>query len=271
MNLGLLILSFLAGVFGAAMGGTQVFILTGVAGIIVNCLSLCGIVIPFLNDIILNLILVPCISFNGAAVATAYAAKHHDIRGIDTNRSLLFTNDYRVFFVAGLTGVVGYLLLTLFTRWALPLDIGGFIVVLIAVFARAMFSGKWINKEQFVPSRNALISMFSFQVIFAVALSLVTIFLVKITGITSFGFSLSAASLYFGFKYPAFPATHQITMVAGYAFAQTGNIVITVLFAIVSQLIFTIFGMKCNTDCGTHIDPPAVAIASLSFIIFMFF
>ncbi len=271
MNLGLLVLSFFAGIFGAATGGTQVFILTGVAGIIANILSLNGIVIPFFNDYIINLILVPCISFNGAAVATAYAAKNHDIRGIDTNRSLLFTKDYKVFVSGGIGGVIGYLLLSLFTYLNLPLDIGGFVVALVGFGVRAIFSGKWINKEQFTPSKSALINMFAFQVVFAIVMGVATAFLVKTTGITGFGFSLSAASLYFTFKYPSFPATHQMTMVAGYAFAQTGNIFITVLFSIAAQLIFTVFGMKCNTDCDTHIDPPAIAIAGLSFIIFMFF
>lgn len=271
MNFGLLILSFFAGILGAVTGGTQVFILTGIVGILVNVLSLNGIVIPFLTDIILNLILVPCISFNGAAAATAYAAKHHDIRGIDTNRSLLFTKDYKVFAVAGVGGVIGYLLLSLFTYFNLPTDIGGFVVVLVGYGIRIIFKGKLVNKEQFLPSRQAFISMFSFQIVFAIIIGLFTAFIVNATGITGFGFSLSAASLYFTFKYPSFPATHQMTMVAGYAFAQTGNLLITVLFSIAAQIIFTIYGMKCNTDCDTHIDPPAVAIASLSFIIFMFF
>ena len=271
MEFGLLILSFFAGMLGAAVGGTQSFVLTGLAGIIVHVLSLNGIIIPFLTDIILNIILLPCICFNGAAVATAYAAKNHDIRGIDTNRSLLFTKDYKVFMSAGIGGVIGYLLFALFTYFNLPLDIGGLVVALVGFGVRALFSGKWINKEQFAPSKKALVNMFSFQVVFAIVIGLITALLVELTGITGIGFSLSAASLYFTFKYPSFPATHQMTMVAGYAYAQTGNLLITVLFTIAAQLIFTVFGMKCNTDCDTHIDPPAIAIALLSFIIFVFF
>lgn len=271
MNLGLIVLAFFAGMFGAATGGTQVFILTGIFGIIGHILTLNGIVIPFFNDIILNLILVPCISFNGAALATAYASKHHNIRGIDTNRSLLFTGDYKVFICGGIGGVVGYLLLTLFTYLKLPLDIGGLVVGLVGFGIRAIFSGKFVSKEKFVPSKAALINMLSFQVAFAIIIAFATALLVKATGIVGFGFSISAASLYFGFKYPSFPATHQMTMVAGYAYGQTGDIFITVLFTIAAQLIFTVFGMKCNTDLGTHIDPPAIAIAALSFIIFVFF
>ena len=271
MELGLLVLSFFAGMLGAAVGGTQSFVLTGLAGILVHVLSLNGIVIPFLTDIVLNIILLPCICFNGAAVATAYAAKNHDIKGIDTNRSLLFTKDYKVFLSAGIGGVIGYLLFALFTYFNLPLDIGGLVVALVGFGVRAIFSGKWVNKEKFAPSKTALINMFTFQVVFAILIAFATSFLVKATGITGIGFSLSAASLYFTFKYPTFPATHQMTMVAGYAFAETGNIFITVLFTIAAQLIFTVFGMKCNTDCDTHIDPPAIAIALLSFIIFVCF
>ena len=39
----------------------------------------------------------------------------------------------------------------------------------------------------------------------------------------------------------------------------------------VPPLIGLIFGMVLNTDCGTHIDPPAVAIATCSFILFTLF
>ena len=54
------------------------------------------------------------------------------------------------------------------------------------------------------------------------------------------------------------PATHHTTLVVGYAMAQTGNILIAVIFGVIAHFIGLIFGMMLNTDCGTHIDPPAV-------------
>lgn len=69
----------------------------------------------------------------------------------------------------------------------------------------------------------------------------------------------------------AFPPTYHTTLVVGYANAQTGNILIGIIFSILAHFISLIFGMVLNTDCGTHIDPPAVAIATCSLFIFTLF
>ena len=93
----------------------------------------------------------------------------------------------------------------------------------------------------------------------------------KETGLYTIGFSISALTLIFALSDPAFPATHHTTLVVGYAIAQTGNILIAVIFGVIAHFIGLIFGMVLNTDCGTHIDPPAVAIATCSFILFTLF
>lgn len=69
----------------------------------------------------------------------------------------------------------------------------------------------------------------------------------------------------------AFPATHHTTLVAGYAIAQTGNILIAVAFGVIAHFVGLLFGMVLNTDCRTHVDPPAVAIAICSLILFTLF
>lgn len=271
MNFIMIILSFCAGIFGTFLGGTQTFICTGFVGLIVSFLTLSGYNVQFLNDFILNILFLPCIIFNGAAIATAYAAKNHDIRGVQTDRSLLFTKDFKVYLCGGFFGVIGYLLFTFFTSYAFPLDIGALVVVIVGIIGRLLFNQEqWINKQPFAPSRNAMSRLLIFQFILSIIVSLITIYLVELTHITAIGFYVSAFSLIFVFKYPQFPATHHISMVVGYAFVQTNNILIAVLFGILSQLIFTLFGTRFNVDCGTHIDPPAVAIGILSFIIFIF-
>ena len=260
---------FLAGVLGTLLGGTQTFICTGAIGLIVSALSLLGYHVPFLNDVILNVLFLPCVIFNGAGVASAYAAKYHDIRGVNTDRSLLFTKDYRVFLCGGIFGLAGYLLFVLFSSLNVPLDIGALVVVIVGVVGRLLFNQEqWINKKAFTPSRNAMINLLSFQLVLSIGVSLLTILCVKLTGITAIGFYISAFSLIFVFKYPQFPATHHISMVVGYAFVQTGDILLSVIFGVLAHLVFTVFGMVFNVDCGTHIDPPAVAIGTFSLIIF---
>lgn len=54
----------------------------------------------------------------------------------------------------------------------------------------------------------------------------------KATGLYTIGFSISTLSLIFALNDPAFPATHHTTLVAGYAIAQTGNILIAVAFGV---------------------------------------
>jgi len=78
------VLAFAAGVAGSAIGGTQTFVLTGLVGLISAVLATCGIDTAVFDAHVLNLIFLPAVIFNGAGFATAYAAKHHEIRGFET-------------------------------------------------------------------------------------------------------------------------------------------------------------------------------------------
>lgn len=265
-------IAFCAGILGSIIGGTQTFIITGFVGIIVFCLQTIGIETTFINDVVLNTVLLPCIIFNGAGFATAYAALHHPIRGVDTGRSLTAFADPAVLLAGGIGGVGGYLIYAFENYFSFPVDTGAVSVFLIGVLGRILF-----NQEQNYNQlginflKKPQIKFWSFQLIMTIAISFVCAYLVKETGLYTIGFSISAMSLIFALNDPAFPATHHITIVVGYAIMQTGNIFIAVIFGILSQIIFIVFGMIFNTDCGTHIDPPAVSIALLSFILFTLF
>ena len=93
----------------------------------------------------------------------------------------------------------------------------------------------------------------------------------KETGLYTIGFSISALTLIFALSDPDFPATHHTTLVVGYAMAQTGNVIIAVIFGIIAHFIGLIFGMVFNTDCGLYTDSPTVSIATCSFILFTLF
>lgn len=94
-----IILAFFAGILGTLIGGTQTFICTGFVGLLVIIFNHCGIDTTFLNEVISNNLFLPCIIFNAAVLATAYAGTKHDIRGVETSRSLAFTNDPYVLLV----------------------------------------------------------------------------------------------------------------------------------------------------------------------------
>ena len=85
------------------------------------------------------------------------------------------------------------------------------------------------------------------------------------------GFPVSAALILlstFDVQHKTYPTTHHETLVVGYAMGATGgNVVVAVLFGLLANLIYLLFARYCNENCDTHIDPPAVAIAICSFIL----
>lgn len=267
-----IILAFVAGGVGTLIGGTQTFIITGFIGIIVFALQCCGVPTQFLNDVVLNTFFLPCIIFNGAGFATAYATKHYPIRGVETGRSLAFTHDPLVILSGGVAGVVGYFIYAFANAVHIPMDTGALSVAIVGLLGRLLF-----NQEQnynqagidFIKKHDW--KVLSYELLLAVFISYAMSFFALKTGLYTIGFSISALSLIFGLSDRAFPATHHVTLVAGYAVMYTQNILIGVLFGVLAEIIFFVFGIIFNTDCGTHIDPPAIAIGICSLLIFTIF
>lgn len=268
----LLIISFLAGMAGTWIGGTQAFICTGFIGILSTALAAAGVYTGFLDTYVLNGFFLPCIIFNGACVATAYAAKHYDIRGFETGRTLAFTMDTGVLLIGGCAGLLGYVIYALVVYSGISIDQGAVSVITVGVLCRLFLNQEQnINRANIHHLLNSSANFWVYQILFGVGTSLAMSIFAKETGLYTIGFSISAMSLVFCYFDPTFPATHHITLVAGYAIIQTGDIMLGTIFGLLAHLTCQIFGYIFNTECGTHIDPPAVAIAIYSFIIFMFF
>lgn len=271
-SISFIILAFFAGILGALIGGTQTFICTGFVGIIIFLLNHCGVDTTFLNEVISNNLFLPCIIFNGAAFATAYASKHHNIRGVETSRSLAFTNDARVLLAGAFAGVLGYLIFACENYYHFPVDTGAISVILVGILGRVLYNKEnTYNKKNLDFLKSANMNFWIYQILVGLSVSIVMAFFAKETGLYTIGFSISAFSLIFALTDPAFPATHHTTLVTGYAIMQTGNIFIAIIFGLLAHLVCLVFGMVFNTDCGTHVDPPAIAIALFSFILFVFF
>lgn len=271
-SLSSIILAFFAGILGTLIGGTQTFICTGFVGLLIFLLEHVGVNTTFLNEALSNNLFLPCIIFNAAGLATAYAGTKHEIRGVETSRSLAFTNDPKVLLVGAIGGVLGYLIFAFENYFSFPVDTGAVSVILVGVLGRILFNQEdTYNEKNLDFLEKASPSFWGFQFLIGLAVSTVMAYFAKETGLYTIGFSISALTLIFALSDPAFPATHHTTLVVGYAMAQTGNILIAVIFGIIAHFIGLIFGMVLNTDCGTHIDPPAVAIATCSLIIFTLF
>lgn len=271
-SLSSIILAFFAGILGALIGGTQTFICTGFVGLFIFLLEHVGVDTTYLNEALSNNLFLPCIIFNAAGLATAYAGTKHEIRGVETSRSLAFTNDPKVLLVGAIGGVLGYLIFAFENYFSFPVDTGAVSVILVGVLGRILFNQEdTYNEKNLDFLETAPNSFWLFQLLIGIAVSTVMAYFAKETGLYTIGFSISALTLIFALSDPAFPATHHTTLVVGYAMAQTGNIIIAVVFGVIAHFIGLIFGMVLNTDCGTHIDPPAVAIATCSLIIFTLF
>lgn len=268
----MIILALLAGAAGALIGGTQTFIITGFIGIISYILQACGVDVTFFNNYVLNTFFLPCIIFNGACVATAYSAFHHDIRGFQTNKSLAFTNDIKVLLMGSLGGVLGYAIYAIANALNFPLDTGALSVLTIGLLLRF-----FLNKEQkYNPTKlqyhkGKPINEWSFQLVMGFFISAAMAYFAYESKLYTIGFSISALSLIFGLVDPAFPATHHTTLVAGYAVMQTGSIVMGIIFGVISHMINYFCSEIFNVECGTHLDGPAVAIAICSLILFVIF
>ena len=269
------LLAFLLGIVGAIFGGTQVFIVTGFAGIIIYTLMAAGVESLFLTETLLNTVFLPAVIFNAASVSTAFAAKRgYDVEGWDVTHSLLFTHDPLVMLSAGFGGLAGYAIFAVARTLGVPADQGSCSVILIGVFTRLLLgNGHWVNPNATAYYQKEGVNYWLFQLINAVGICGVTAIVLSNVDPAYYGigFSISAALILlsaFDTQHKTYPTTHHETLVVGYAMAATGgNVVVSILFGMLSNLIYLLFARYCNENCDTHIDPPAVAIAACSLIL----
>jgi hypothetical protein len=272
------LLAFLIGIVGCIFGGTQVFIVTGFVGLFVYALKAVGVESAFLSDTLLNTVFLPAIIFNAASVSTAYAARHYDIEGWDVTHSLLFTHDPVVSLLAGVGGVAGYLVFAAACAWGLPMDQGSFSVVVIGCATRVLLgNGRWTNPNATAYYQREGVRYWLFQLVNAIGICGLTALVLEQMDPSFYNvvFNISAALILlsiFDRQGRTYPTTHHETLVVAYAMAATGaNVGISIAFGMLSNLIYLLFARYFNEDCGTHIDPPAVAIAICSLILTLCF
>ena len=273
------LLAFLLGIFGAIIGGTQTFIMTGIAGLFFYALQAVGVTSDFISETLLNTVFLPAIIFNAASVSTAFAHKRgYEVKGYDVTHSLLFTHDPLVMLMAGVGGLVGYLVFTFARVIGLPADQGSFSVILVGVLTRlALGEGHWVNPNATAYYKKEGVRYWVFQLINGIAVCGVTAIVLSHVPpeFYTIGFSISAALLLlqtYDREGLTYPTTHHETLVVGYAMAATGgNVMLSIVFGLISNLIFLLFARYFNEDCDTHIDPPAVAIEICSLVLFTAF
>lgn len=267
------ILAGCAGMIGTLMGGTPAFITLGLAGIIMIIMSSCGVDTTWFSEYVVNLMLLPAVIFNADVVGVAFLAKNReDINGYDTWRSLAYTMDPKILCVGFMTGVCSWLLFSLVSYLNFPCDCGAFTVLTVAIITRFFLSkGRKVREDGVEILSKLPKKVWIFHILFSAIIAFVFAYFTETTGYYFIGFYVSALSLLWILVDPVFPATHHITLVAGYAMMCTHNYVIAVILGVLSELLCYAFTIVFNDKCSTHIDPPTVPILLFSTILFVIF
>lgn len=211
--------------------------------------------------------------------------------GTSIGLSLNLTHDYRVILVGGIFGVVGFLINHLYgSVLNLATDTVAMTVATSGILAR-LIVGKSGLIGQCVKSKGALCkgckkcgrqfyskgTELGYNVVLGgvigilvsfTAMSLKNVVAPEVLGaFPTLCFGISALSLIFAQTGSDTPGTHHITLIGALATVMSGNALVGVVFAIVSCLLGDLALKSFNSQCDSHIDPPAIAIFICTFII----
>jgi hypothetical protein len=275
MTLFTILAAFGGGVFGALIGALPAFIFTGFTGLIGVGLAMAGVEFDFLGQITFGYVFGPHIAFAGGAAAAAFAANKKKVleAGGDIVTPMNKFADPTILIVGGVFGVYGALINFLLSGiWSVPTDTVALAVVLSGVTARLVFgssglTGNKVEGRSMMPGGNALVM----DILLGLSLGAVVGWAADATGVGVIGFVISAATLMFATGGHATPGTHHITLLAGTATLASGSIFIGMAFAVLSAILGDIGGTLLNSECDSHIDPPAFAIFISTFILLAIF
>ncbi len=271
MTVTALMLAAAAGAIGVLIGGTEAFIIYGVVLMFEFAMAACGHDTAMYSQYVSNLFFLPAVMFSAVVPACGYAARRYDIQEWETDRSLGFTHDPMVILIGAFTAMLGYIIFWTANTLKLPLDTGAFSVVTVGVLSRMIYCRKVYSTDSLRSLRDG--KLWVWNLLTAAVCAGTAAFFVRQTGIVSLGFMFSAVSLILQLfpRTASAPTTHQITMVAGYAVLASGSIIAAIVFGMLAQIIFLLFAAFFNFGCGSHVDPPAVAILICSFMISLIF
>lgn len=290
MTLLAIILAFCGGVLGAAWGGLNAFIFTGLTGLIGIAIAGAGGTFNWVGIVAFGPVFAPWAAFAGGAAAVVYAKKMKlTPSGKDIGLPLGSLKRMDVLLVGGAFAVLGYFV-SYFVGQALPgqIDSGAAAVVTVAIIVKVLFTGELFGKVteedkllggRFSPiAKTAWVPWMAYGVeklVLAVAFGALSAYVTSqmlLDPMTApvaafFGFCVSATSLIF-LKYGTpIPVTHHITLSAAYAtVASGGNIYWGLVAAVIAAFLGDLLA-KCFYNYGdVHIDPPGLAIAATSFL-----
>lgn len=281
------ILAFFGGVFGAAIGGVTSFILFGLLGFIGIGLIVATGSDVFLNSVALSPIIAPHIAFAGGVAAAAYMGKQsrsgklktedgeaaEPFDGANIFAPMNGTGNAGALIVAGVTGVIGMIVLNLLDSIGLKADNLAISVVTTNVIARLVFGDGELfsNLPKEVNKLNLITKNLLFNVLWSFGLGLIMGSIVEVIQIPLFGFILGAFVLFFIVAGVNVPMIHHVALIGGMAMQVFGNIWLAGVFGVIAMILCETIGVTFNANAKSHIDPPAATIIVLSLILLNLF
>ncbi len=287
------IAAFGGGLFAASIGGLESFIFTGVFSIVGGVAAMCGAADAsgvLINYFAFGVFFGPHIAFTAGVAAAAYAKKQGYIQnGADIVTPLVSLGKPDVLLIGGVFGAIGYLIKELVTNNLfagtisprLVTDGPGIWVFFGGIIIRFLFGGKLATGTKAISDSfsNTLTMACGYSCIVA---GLYTAAIAAGVPVEAFGgvyhviiFGLAAIGLTFAAMGLPFAGCHHIVIMAAegvvQAYANTQNLfvalIVGIVFGLLAATIGEIEGNLWNSGKDSHIDPPATAIFSLTFLL----
>lgn len=293
----LLIVAFCGGIFGAAVGIVPAFICVGFVGIPGIAAGIAGSTFDWHGLLTFGPFFGPHISFASACAAAAYARKRGYIQsGKDGALSLMGLGKPDVLVVGGIFGILGYIVHSGIVAVASQgqTDTVALSVVITSLVAKVIFGDHGIKeifgvlsdeakaRGRFAVGGNnrwcAFQDTMGQKVIIAIGAGGLSAYVTQImlggdaataSQAVFVGFCISAVSLIFLQGGQGTPITHHITITAAYTIAAGGNIFWGIAMAIIASQLCDILGRLFYIHGDTHVDPPACAICSGAFLVYL--
>ncbi|AHY48302.1 Hypothetical Protein RradSPS_3019 (plasmid) [Rubrobacter radiotolerans] len=305
----LLLAAFGGGLFGAAIGGQPAFIFTGFMVFIGIGTALAGVEYDFLGNVAFGPVFGPHVAFGGAVAAAAYAARVGDLdSGRDIASPVAGMGKPGALVVGGVFGAGAYVVKTaLDAVLVVPGDAGLFYtdtvaltVGISAVVARLAFGKTGLfgsvsveanERGRFFPGGEQVWVIhqqgFAQASVLGVGTGLLGGFIVasmaqinpdSLAFSANLGFGIAAASLIvlqFGFNGPV---THHMILPGGLAAAavlasggpDVAAIIAAAVAGVAGALLGEVYSRLFLIHGDTHIDPPALAIFTMTTVIVLF-
>ncbi|MDT8861010.1 hypothetical protein N0O92_12275 [Alkalihalobacillus sp. MEB130] len=291
-----IIVSFCAGVFGAAMGGILPFVIAGLLVLI----SISGNVMvgPEFTDVLLlnsafGPFLGPHITFSAGVAAAQYAKlKGHMPSGKDVLTPLSKYNDISVYIVGGITGSLCWIFFKLASGLALPTDNIALTIVFACLLTRLFLSKSGLfgtldeplkekmkasnlwglmlaseKTEVWLPWQRNFLPLLLLS--FALGLGSAALTLVYQNALI--GWAIAAISLIALNTDRSGPVWHHIALPASYAVLATGDLFIGALFGVIGGFIGEFIARVFHNHGDTHFDAPSTSIVITTTIIMFVF